>query len=559
LADTLYAQNDTVWVLHYEPRTEAGLPSLKGILHIREPDFALVYASASPAIQGIIGFDIEQQWDKLEDRYWFPVHLGVTLHFYKLKVNTINMVAVSESHLKHIRINPPIERQALRGPQVQVAPNAIYQPEQVWNRYRTDSLTAREQRTYIQTDSIMARAKSQRSLKLLEWMMLGKVPGKWLDLDLNRVFTYNAWEGYRLGAGFTSSPRLFSNTMLGAYVAYGIRDRAFKWGANATYAFGTARTPLLSASYINDVQEPGQTQWLFAPATSSLSGTTYRSLMGNRMDRVQAARMQIEWETFPNLRMSGAILRQDMQALYGYTYLSSIENAAAATSQFSVTEATLELNYTKGLRITNLGGYMIQTGAALPVWKIQLGRGLSLGTHGEYTYNTLRFLTHHRWSIPGAGRIELQTTGGITRDNLPYPLLFTGRGTLQSSWLQADGYFQTMGLYEFTSSRHADAQLRWNLGRIASLSPKISPELALVQHSGIGWLFNKEIHQGIEIQSMERGYHESGLELANLYRFNYANVAYLGLGGGIYYRYGPYANPLPKDNLAFRLGIQLSL
>ncbi len=559
LTDTLYAEKDTVWVLQYEPKTTTGLPGVKGTLHIREPGFALLYTTASPAIPGMIGFNIEQQWEKIEGKYHFPIHLKVELQFHKLKVDQVSTVAVSESYIQNISINTPLNRQALRGPQVLVHPDALNQDERVWMQYRTDSLTAREQRTYVQTDSIMAHSRNQRNLKLLEWLMLGKIPGQWIDIDLNRLLTFNEWEGTRLGAGFTTSPRLFGNIALGAYAAYGTRDRALKWGADAAYVYGAARSPRIIAAYAKDVQEPGQVQWAFTPTAGTLEGATYRSLMGNRMDAVHKVQLRTEWVAFPFARMAASLLRQDIQALYNYLYFQHLENGASGTSQFSITEATLEFNYTRGLRITNLGGYLIQTGASLPAWRLQLSRGLTLGAHGEYSYNALRFLTHHRWRLAGAGQLELQSTGGITKDNLPYPLLFTGRGTRQGSWLQADGYFQTMGLYEFTSSRHADAQLRWHIGRIAMLTPRISPELALVQHSGIGWLFNKASHQGIEIKSMEKGFHEAGLEMANLYRFNYANVAYLGLGTGFYYRYGSYAHSLPKENMAIRLSIQLSL
>jgi hypothetical protein len=57
---------------------------------------------------------------------------------------------------------------------------------------------------------------------------------------------------------------------------------------------------------------------------------------------------------------------------------------------------------------------------------------------------------------------------------------------------------------------------------------------------------------------MERGFFESGLRIDNLIRFNYFNIMLVGLGGGIYYRYGNYAFSTFNENSAYRLRLKFS-
>ncbi|MFK7979185.1 MAG: hypothetical protein AB8G86_04330 [Saprospiraceae bacterium] len=73
-----------------------------------------------------------------------------------------------------------------------------------------------------------------------------------------------------------------------------------------------------------------------------------------------------------------------------------------------------------------------------------------------------------------------------------------------------------------------------------------------------GSLENPEIHQNIDFKTLEKGYFEGGLIIENILRFKYLNVAYIGLGAGMYYRYGPYQNEFFKDNVAWGLKLSTS-
>jgi hypothetical protein len=75
---------------------------------------------------------------------------------------------------------------------------------------------------------------------------------------------------------------------------------------------------------------------------------------------------------------------------------------------------------------------------------------------------------------------------------------------------------------------------------------------------GIGSLDTKEQHHDIPFKTMEKGYFESGLIVANLFRFSYVNLIYFGIGAGGFYRYGSYALSTPSDNLAMKLVISAS-
>ena len=74
----------------------------------------------------------------------------------------------------------------------------------------------------------------------------------------------------------------------------------------------------------------------------------------------------------------------------------------------------------------------------------------------------------------------------------------------------------------------------------------------------IGSFKQAAAHNHVTTRAFENGYYESGLGLNNLLRFNYVNVAYMGIGAGVFYRYGPYRYNDIIDNFATRVTLSFS-
>jgi len=75
----------------------------------------------------------------------------------------------------------------------------------------------------------------------------------------------------------------------------------------------------------------------------------------------------------------------------------------------------------------------------------------------------------------------------------------------------------------------------------------------MVHRIAFGTLAKPELHKNIGVKDLKHGYFESGLEFNRLYVSNL-----LGLGIGVYYRYGPNQLPEPLHNFAFKLSSKFS-
>jgi hypothetical protein len=74
-----------------------------------------------------------------------------------------------------------------------------------------------------------------------------------------------------------------------------------------------------------------------------------------------------------------------------------------------------------------------------------------------------------------------------------------------------------------------------------------------------GTLSNPELHEGVPFKTLEDGFFESGLVFDNLIRFNILNTGYLGIGAGVFYRYGANHLPIEDQNWAFKIAFMYSV
>ena len=107
---------------------------------------------------------------------------------------------------------------------------------------------------------------------------------------------------------------------------------------------------------------------------------------------------------------------------------------------------------------------------------------------------------------------------------------------------------------EFLSDRYAALFFTHDFGKLLFKTKMFKPEFALVNNVGIGTLANKNNHFGIKIKTMEKGYFESGVLINNL-----LNSQMIGLGVGVFYRYGTYALPTNKENISLKVSFKINI
>ena len=569
LREAIPHDKDTTFVISFEPRKGKNFEGLKGVLYINSDGYAIENVIAAPADdQGrILSFRLQQKYERV-DGQWFPSQLNTFMAQKDVKKDSVLLYWDTRSYIKNVTINKPYKRSDFSDIALEFAPGAGKQSDAQWQMMRVDSLQPKEKATYNAYDSLPKKvlAAFDNINKITEALAIQGIPWGKIDIPFRYLISgVNRYESVRFGAGFQTNRKLSNWFSIGGYAGYGIGDKAWKYGSNIEFTFNRRTNTRLRFSYSQDLQEPGQVAY-FKDNGAFISNQSLRNLYTDRLDSVRQWKVLFSTKPRPFLQTDTWLLTEQRNPA-GFTYAFDIAGNNNFVSQYHNTELGVGLRYTRGETYARLGRAKVMNTPPRTQMMFEATHGLNGVFDGQLSYTKLALEIDHSFHTKHFGRTSLQLNLGQVWGNVPYAYLFNTKGSIRNpdetrkrnSGLFINNSFQTVGIYEFTSDRTASLFLQQNFGSLLfkPTSPTFRPEFVLVQNIGYGSINNISSHQGIVLQAPEKGLFETGVLVNNIVRTN-LRFYYLGLGVGLFRRYGYYALPEAKKNLAFKIGLSVS-
>ena len=564
IEDTVFtAQNDTVFVISYRPKKGKNFDGLKGVLNINSHGYAIQTVIAEPAEEDeTLGIKIQQKYELLQNRHWFPVQLNTEMTFNNLKFAssrsdslpdgtvkqrynfTAPMKGIGKSYLRDIQVNPKLNKRNFSSVELTVESDSHKKDAHFWQQYRSDSLDKRELRTYEFMDSLGKEHHFDRKLQIFETVVSGYIPFYFLNIDYRRFIDFNAYEGFKLGLGLETNDKLSRYFSLGGYLNYGFKDKEFKYANWLNINLIPKYDIKLKFLYNNGVEEHAGYHFLEKIPLSS--DEAYRYIMLERMDRVEQKAVSmsahIAYLKF-NLSLNQTVRWSNNNYLFNFGTASVPD----WRNKFSFTEAAVGLRFAYKEKFMKTMRSKISLGTKYPIFLLNVKRGLPL-FDGELAYTKIEAKVYKSFITKSLGKTTLTLTAATADVNLPAGMLYNGHGSYAPFTVNASNSFATMRMSEFLSSRFLAVYFKHDFGHLLYKGKKFRPTLALVQNFTIGDFNRHESHKNLKISTLEKGYWESGLLIANLFRLQFA-----GYGLGVYYRYGSYSLPKTINNFAFKL------
>lgn len=551
LEDTLYQGDDSIFVISYKPYSGRNFDGLSGLLYITTDGWAIqnVIAEATDA-QGV-GIKIQQQYEKLQ-QHWFPVKLNTDIIAHNLNLNGFKLKGVGRTYLDSIQIEQPVKKKDFRRVELDILPTATRREEAFWNLYRKDTLIAKETKTYHVIDSIGKEFKFDLRLKALMALLTGKIPIRFIDLDLNRIIAANTFEAVRLGVGIHTNDHISRFFTIGGYFSYGFRDKGFKYGADATVIFHKETETNLKLNWFHDIPESGKS--IFALDRRPTFTEAYRNYYFGRRDIVDQYEAAFSFRVFQYLKVQLAGRKQYNSPTDNYLFGKATEGITVGVNRFEFTEAELGFKFAFREKFLRTGRMEFSTGTKFPIVWLTFTKGFNNLLNGMYDYWKIDAKIEKSFYIKSLGKESFQIMGGIVTSDVPYAKLFNGKGSFQKYPFATENSFETMGINEFLASRYLVLFHKHDFGSLLLRYKKFRPDIVLLNNIGFGYLINPKNHFNRAARSFEKGYFETGLAINNILRINF-----LGLGASAHYRYGGYQNAELIDNFAFKLTMSINL
>lgn len=562
IEDTILHQpaNDTTYIISFRPFLNTNFDGLKGVLSINTDGWAIENVIAQPARQTeMIGIRIQQLYQRVDGHQWFPVQLYTDFTLNNIQVEAgktrFKTYGIGKSYLSHIVLNPELVKRQFNDIEVDVAPNAYRQNEEFWNKYRIDSLDAKEKRTYHVIDSIGKAENLDKMGKSLEAMINGRIPWGIMDLDLNRFIRYNRYQGFYLGIGIHTSDRLSERFSVGGYWGYGFGSESSTYGTDALLVLDKYSQTKLKFELSHDVTESGGLPD-YGESARVLDPSNFHDLIVRRMDIMDLRRVTLFTGIVRYLRVGISCFQSLKTPAYDYDYVSYQNSGVTVIddNQFHYSGLILNFRYAYKEKFIRNTHSKISLGTTYPIVRVQLSRAINGWLDGEYTYSRLDLKIEKSFYTKYVGKTSISLQSGTASGEMPYSELFDGRGSYGNFNLFAPGSFATMHLNEFVSDRYASAFFEHDFGKLLFHSKRFNPEFVLCANAGFGELSHPERHRYVSINTPTKGYFESGILINNL-----LNVKLYNLGLGAFYRMGAYSFPSYKDNLALKITINFPM
>ena len=551
IEDTLYTDKDSIFVISYKPYSGRNFDGLVGLLYITTDGWAIQNVIAEATDQQGVGIKIQQQYEK-KAGHWFPVKLNTDILANGINLNGYKLKGVGRGYLDSIQIEQPVNKKDFRRVELDILPTATRRDEAFWNLYRKDTLIAKETKTYHVIDSLGKEFKFDLRLKALTALITGKIPIRFIDLDLNRLIAANTYESVRLGLGIYTNDRISRFFNVGGYFGYGFRDKGFKYGTNAVIIFHKESETMLRLNWFHDIPESGKT--VFALDRRPTFMEAYRNYWVGRRDIVEQYEAAFSFRLFQYLKIQLAGRKQFNTPADNYLFGKSSEGVTAGVNRFEFTEAELGFKFAFREKFLRAGRMEFSAGTKFPVLWLTVTKGFNNLLGGAYDYWKIDAKIEKSFFIKSLGKESVQLMGGIVTSDVPYSKLFNGRGSYQKYPIATENSFETMGMNEFLASRYIVLFHKHDFGSLLVRYKKFRPDIVLLNYIGFGYLNNPQNHFNRAALSFEKGYFETGIAINNILRVNL-----LGLGASVHYRYGGYQNAKLIDNFAFKLTMSIAL
>ena len=533
LADEIYNENDTTYILSFSPKKNIDFNSLKGLVYINSDGYAIShFISTTGDTTSDREIRIEQVYEKINGK-WFPKELNYDL-IYKQYVTPLWKLQINgHSLIDSVSFTPGADFKIEKAYSVKLGDSVDKHTDNEWQRLRMDTITTKETNTYHIMDSLFEKRKIESKLANLGKLAIGRYSYKNVDIDITRLLAGNDYENLRIGLGVYTNDKLSKYFELGGWGGYGFGDSKFKFGISATGFWKGNRDNWLRLFYNDDYKNAGNIH-----IHHDVDREGYRTWLLTTPDRereygITGHAQKNYWSIELDAR------KKRVNALYQNNFMFLGKNY----SDFRVNEAGIGLRYAYGEKRAPVFGYYFSAGTKYPIVYLRTAYG-TINSGNDYSVRFLRMLfagsfrKHiNRWGHDNY-RIEAGFIHAFNGMPLSRSFLLAAKGFKRDGInYYALGGFLTMRPYDYYSDGYVSLLYKHDFDKYLWQSRFSKPFLSVIHNFMIGNLSNTNKTATPDIKAPVSGYHESGIIFNQLLQKDLFHSFYIYLNAGVIYHW----------------------
>jgi hypothetical protein len=399
-------------------------------------------------------------------------------------------------------------------------------------------------------DSTEQARDSIKKTEFLKHLGNGFLPFNYFNLDLRYLVKFNQYEGFRTGLGGVTNDRFSERYKVNSYLVYGFVDKQFKYSIGGGFRINESKDTWVNLSYTDDLQETGSSNFL----TDKRFFTFFepRLLNIDLFHRHITKSIALEHKITNHLLSEIQLATSKINPTYLYNFI--LDDHSFNTFDLSTAKISLQWSPFSTFEFVDDKEKIVKDG--YPKFTLQLTQGFKSVFGSDFNFSKLDFRTIQQFNHKNNATTKITLVAGIAGGETPlthlyhaYPNNITKETILQRFSVAGLNSFETMYFNEFFSDKFSTLQLKHSF-RPFKISERFKPQLVLISRYAVGTMNNIDRHQGVQFNTLEKLYSESGFEI---------NKLLFGFGLSFAYRYGGYHLPNLEDNMAFKFTFNLSI
>ena len=474
LIDTQSFNGKTCYQVAFTPK-RSGEHTFNGDMWIHDTDYAVqkvnMIITKDQNINWVNKVTMMQEFTCFEDTLWFltkdkfyvdflPPHGDKVAGFLGRKTTTYKNIVVNDASIEDI-INDKKNKAELV-----LNKDALNRNEDYWNQVRHDSLSKNEKAIYHMIDTIQALPIYKKYYSIAYLLATGiKEVGPLEIGSVYNLYSRNTIEGARFRFNLGTTPKLFKDIYLRAYLAYGQKDERFKYFGSALWLLKRKPRMFIYAEYKHDLDNTLNQYDEAGSIDNIFSAIGRKSNIPWKLAFVDKQRIE-----FANYHFNGFsyLISMERKKFTPYAPLPSTgifySSDSSITNSVINNELGVELRFAFREQFVEGNYYVTSLGTKYPRVKAYIGNGFKNILGGNYNFTKLRITVSDHQKINHLGSLYYNLFAGKVFGTLPYSLLEIHPGN--EFYYYNSHAFNMMYRYEYISDAYVGAITEHTMGSL---------------------------------------------------------------------------------------------
>lgn len=477
IEDTVYLAGTKCILVNFVPASSTGY-GFTGRLYIADDDShslrkCVLQTPKNLNLNWVDQLRFEQEFAPIDDSTYFTSRTQVMMNMSIDGRHNPSVYAVKTATFRGYDFEPNDEifkRGDNTGANAFDLPGARDKSDEYWAANRHEDLSHNEKRITELTDRIMNIRSFKHLSRTLDVVASDWIPTRFpsgeskVDIgNMSRFFGYNPVEGFRMRFGARTKAALHPHIGALAYIAYGFRDKQFKYCGELTYSFNKMNQHFdehlrhrIVFKYEHDIFSAEDSEFkdniFFTP---KLGKTT------TMMQYITTGSITYEKEWAVGVTLLAEVAHKTYRPAGDVRYQDAA-NPDKLYWGFRTTPVTLGLRIAPGEQLNNANRQLMNTNKNVPIISLSHTYSPQNLFGADYRgFNRTDFSFWKRFWVAPVGAIDTKLSAGMVWDKVPFPLLYLP--ACSQSILYQKEVFHQMIPFEFVCDKYVTLDFTWRL------------------------------------------------------------------------------------------------